>query len=519
MRSDAGRRQRKASSGILWLSGTLVGVLVSVMRFLNIMRKRKKAGKDASKLRSNSAAPNNPPLAQQPSPAQQPPLAQQPSPAQQPPLAQQRLFKVFASKVFAFLSGLIIVGIFVVLLPYGVVAGTRKAADATATAITYAATSTSVARLVTTATAIEQTAAAASTDTAIAKVTAAASTVTAVAYEKQLMRTTDTAAKQFAQELISNLELWGQPQSGLRVEVEQKTPLVVQYFEKGRMDYKDGINEVWGGPVIRDLLGRQANGQGKHSCAAIFGDAQGETYNPVPSYRDAVSITGNLSRVYQPFIKRQNDDGYVTVIISHNQEDDSVSYPLEMQNVPTQTIASRINLEDVRLTLEEDKHHIPMVFCNHIAKELYSSTGRPTPTKTESPCNGNVLKYPDQFWRVTGRPIGEPMWTQAHIGTITTNVMFQAFERRMLIYYIPISMPSFSFAPIKTPVAGNFINVNQARIQIVRTATPSSTVAPSPTSTMTPTPTPEVIIQMTNAGTDYWNWIEGKDACPDQSKP
>jgi hypothetical protein len=418
-------------------------------------------------------------------------------------------------RTIAIIAAVIISVIFVLLIITSYIKSRTIEANATTTAVAIATTTavvqianvTAVAKTEATTTAIVRATAVA--ETAVANTTATVATqatMTALAYDKALEEVKKAATLQFSLELSNNPTRWGQSKSGVQVVVEQNTSYAVQYYEKGRMDYifnrETQSYEVRGGLLMSQLLGAPSKDEDKPPCAAIFGDAQGTTNdNPAPSYRDVAAITGNrLASIYQNHIDIQNKSGYAIIKISPNHGQDKMTSPLL-----SDTVEEKRGVEDAKLLkLLANGHHIPRAFCTYLARLSTSSS--------MSPCDAGVLRYPDGFWKVTGLPISEPMWTQAQIGTEVTDVMFQAFERRMLIYYRPDSKSPYLFAKLEAPVADNTSNLNQSR----RVASPSITSTSTALPTATPTMTPTAIIEMTNSGTDYWEWKEKIYSCPDQ---
>jgi hypothetical protein len=297
----------------------------------------------------------------------------------------------------------------------------------------------------------------------------------------------------------ARVEVWGTAVSPAKLEFDSGKLLVVQYFEKGRMEYDPTTPTVTGGLLANKLLNGEVQ---KNKDESII---QGPPCRPM--FDDSVSITYStfsevLSKLtdsyYSGFVNQQREVGYATIIISTKGE---LGIDQSKDRFEGAKLVRRVFVPGDNATYD-----IPYAFCGYLMEYLQS------PSHWCDPRSEEML--PAEFWDLTGYPVSDPYWTTADFDGHTHTIMFQAFERRVLTYAVQVNDAQLLLA--------------QGLVVLDETVNRESGVhkpigivprAPSPILILTPTPTATPQVASANVGAHYLEWRYPKEgqrawACP-----
>jgi hypothetical protein len=190
---------------------------------------------------------------------------------------------------------------------------------------------------------------------------------------------------------------------------------LVQYFDKGRMEWSsspDLETPVTSGLLASELLSGYIQMGGNSyakSCSPnipMFGD-DGPTYASFAKFADTVLVHTAT---------QDHRNSYANIQLMDN--DTATEDPNKVRDYGNQ-----IQIVLYTKDSEHARHNVPRIFCDFLV-DLRS------PGLT---CAGQAV--PKEFWDVSGFPISEPYWTSVVIdSSYPEDVMFQAFERRVLLY-------------------------------------------------------------------------------------
>jgi hypothetical protein len=202
---------------------------------------------------------------------------------------------------------------------------------------------------------------------------------------------------------------------------------VVQYFDKGRMEINDpnanksDPNYVTNGRLAVELIsglvqtGYTAYERRSPAAIDLASDADDPTAPTYQSFNGVASIPG------APSDRRSTDQTGQLVRTAIDRQGNTQAWPQDHPDY------------DVRLAHFEDTtgHNIPDVFWAYLNQQ------------TEIVQNGQQVKGPlfYPWFSVTGYPISEPYWSYVKVDGQYTDVLIQAFERRVLTFVPHLPTP------------------------------------------------------------------------------
>lgn len=194
----------------------------------------------------------------------------------------------------------------------------------------------------------------------------------------------------------------------------------VVYFDKGRMEKPNPVTRpdvVKSGLLVFELLsGHIQMGDDRYAKYPLFNKPMlgktGPTYASFQHLADTVDQQHNEADHTGP----NDTEGYANKVIGP----DGVIYSDDSK--------LGAHVEDIKLLVYNDDgehatHNVPRAFCDFLMDIISKGTKCIEGQET-----------PPVLWEASGVPISEPYWTTVKIGNVSRTVMFQAFERRVLMY-------------------------------------------------------------------------------------